>query len=103
MKCMECGKEFEPRNQRMKYCSKRCTDAASRRRKRLSICPVCGKKFERSQEHKVYCSYGCQAIRHFPASPYHSDSLDRKCREWGIDYGKRQSEETLALVGRVIV
>lgn len=41
--------------------------------------------------------------RYSPTSRFHSESLDRKVAEYGYQYGSRQSEQTLAMVGSVDV
>jgi len=69
--CQQCGKEFDPVNERpshpAKYCSRHCRDLAQTTRVTL-ICRQCGKPFERkaymkdwSQERGPFCGFDCYA------------------------------------------
>lgn len=62
--CQHCGKEFENRNKKVKYCSRACYYASNIKKIKM-ICPICGKEFERipSQEKPYknhFCSIKCQ-------------------------------------------
>ena len=110
--CIICGKPYEPTAAHQKYCSKACRDKADyARRRTTATCMVCGKKFVAADELTKYCSPKCIGY----ASPrlrltdrcgtdmYHSESLDRKAKEWGYRYGEEQSKDTLEAVGKVDV
>lgn len=66
MKCVVCGKEFEPKNPHRKYCSNACGQKAWYYRARAKhpkrvTCPICGKEFETTIHSKQYCSLECSA------------------------------------------
>lgn len=71
--CLICGKEFEARDDRRKYCSEECaaegTRIAYRKRKEAERaarkpinCPICGKEFKPLTGAYKYCSKECSAI-----------------------------------------
>ena len=74
--CLICGKEFEARDDRKKYCSEACARESQRnayrkwkeaeRAKRAAeppiACPICGKEFKPLTGAYKYCSKDCSAI-----------------------------------------
>ena len=76
MKCLRCGKDFEPAPKvarRQKYCSRKCSVAAWNDRQRLQrtlaksvkllkagICHECGKSFTPSYVGEKFCSDECR-------------------------------------------
>ena len=70
--CQQCGKEFDPVNERpshpAKYCSRLCRDKAQTKRITL-VCRQCGKEFQRqkymetwSQERGPFCGFQCYGL-----------------------------------------
>lgn len=72
--CPICGREFEPVNDRHKYCSTACKqranyllykqrypDRVKKRKKHKYTCAICGKEFEAERERK-YCTPECRKI-----------------------------------------
>ena len=70
--CKLCGKQFEPKDNRQKYCSKKCADNAQKsyireyckHYKRTSgptvvKCQYCGKEFIKNSKQRKYCSIEC--------------------------------------------
>lgn len=108
-KCTICGSSFDSGRTNAKYCSDRCRKKAKYLSgKRLTICQYCGREFLASSVTTKYCSQKCSGTAQFRSpvpvdmSRYHSDSLDRKIRDWD-NYGKQQGYRTLLDVGRVDV
>lgn len=83
-------------------------------------CPKCGKVFIPHSGKQVYCSHECYLIGVSERTKAHRAEYAKKCRErrmrekyenqkhedrlnWGLDYGRKQAEETLEMVGRVRV
>lgn len=110
-KCPRCGKEFEPKVAPQIYCSDECRMYNSLNDK---ICPICGTRF-RAKKART-CSPTCSHILgdrtkkgtyQYPSKKdmrrYHSDTLDKKAKEWGHRYGEYQAKETLALAGTIDV
>lgn len=75
MKCLRCGKDFEPapkNARRQKYCSRKCALAASNDRRRLgrnldkpplpskAICHECGEVFKPAYPAEKFCSDECR-------------------------------------------
>lgn len=70
MKCQYCGKEFEPKNMRQKYCSPRCGYEVLKEKSRARytkkekpeerICKYCGERFQPKLKKQVFCSCKCQ-------------------------------------------
>lgn len=61
MQCLNCGKEFEAKTKRAKYCSPSCKEKARINRNKVEkVCLHCGKTFMgfAKYEHK-FCSPGC--------------------------------------------
>lgn len=82
--CVECGKDYEAKTDRSKYCSAKCKTMNYRKRNSIEkICEWCGEKFtDTSLNHSVkYCSLSC-------SSKYmHSVMLEKtvKCHKCGAD------------------
>lgn len=67
--CNVCQKEFIAHDKRKIYCSRRCKDIASRKKRGIignmnpspyhKVCKVCGKQFETFREAQVTCSPEC--------------------------------------------
>lgn len=114
--CPTCGKKYEPKSAPQVYCSDACREAMYVPER---VCPICGKTFRsasartcsRKCAHElsvrtkktVYNGYNQASDRKIDMRRYHSDTLDRKCKEWGSHYGEHQKKETLCIVGRVDV
>ena len=96
--CQQCGKEFDPVNERpshpAKYCSRACSHAAQRTRVTLT-CRQCGKTFERkaymknwSQERGPFCGFECygqwqhENTRGTVNPNYKPDSVKRDAWNW---------------------
>ena len=62
MKCLRCGKDFEPSKyyHRQKYCSRICALAASNDRRRKAICHECGEVFKPAYPAEKFCSDECR-------------------------------------------
>lgn len=68
-KCKYCGTEFEPHRKTNVFCSKKCKDLASLKRRGVKhnpntepyhkVCKVCGKPFDSFREAQVTCSPEC--------------------------------------------
>lgn len=73
-KCKYCGIEFEPHRKTNVFCSKKCKDLASLKRRGVKhnpntepyhkVCKVCGKPFDSFREAQVTCSPECAEIIH---------------------------------------
>ena len=78
--CKFCGKEFEAKDNRVKYCSEECLQEASTQYQReyrrnyvplykkeintyYRVCPICGKEFSTSMYNKTYCSHECYKVQ----------------------------------------
>ena len=70
--CLQCGKEFDPVNERpshpAKFCSRACSASSQRTRVEL-VCRQCGRKFQRkaymatwSQNRGPFCGFRCYGI-----------------------------------------
>ena len=68
VKCVICGKLFEPTSARSKYCSHKCVNAARREHyaqgkpvKPLKMieCAICGARFQPRDARQKYCSWEC--------------------------------------------
>lgn len=120
VKCAVCGKEFDTRHATKTTCSEECSLELHRIRAKKpqyeKTCVVCGKRFMAWKKTQEACGKECgnllagkrrsiekDTYRQVDMRMYHSDSLDRKAKKWGFEYGKRQSEQTLAEVGKVDV
>lgn len=58
-----CGKTFETRNPRKKYCSTRCSERHNKLKPILSFtCAQCGGPFTTSKSYMKFCSYDCRRI-----------------------------------------
>ena len=117
--CAVCGKVFMTNHNTKATCSTDCSVAWQRIRKTTKryekVCSVCGKKFMASDPHKKTCSKKCaytvrkegmyhaREYRRVDMRRWHSESLDDKAKKWGFNYGKMQSEETLAMVPKIDV
>lgn len=79
IKCGLCGKEYETKDKRSKYCSEPCRKEGkklyvaelSRKRKEetkerigIRICPICGKDFEPPHYNNKTCGPECAKERH---------------------------------------
>lgn len=64
MKCLYCGKEFEPRRRGQKYCSVKCQrkNYVKQVEEKMGIarCLNCGRKFYKGNSKQKYCSEECQ-------------------------------------------
>lgn len=119
VKCAVCGKEFTTSHHIKITCSADCAVALRKIRRETKrykkICTICGKEFVASDPKKKTCSKKCAYTvqKHGmyqvkDAEPvdmrrWHSDTLDRKAKTWGYNYGKMQSAETLAMVPKIDV
>ena len=96
--CQQCGKSFDPVNERPShpamYCSRSCSHAAQRTKVTL-VCRQCGQSFQRkaymvdwSQERGPFCGFRCYGrwqSEHMtgPANPtYNPDSTKRDAWNW---------------------
>ena len=72
--CLNCGKEFEVRNKKQKFCCKECAKSYTREQakelrrienavKYKAICPICGKEFIKTKGCQIYCSDKCRIKR----------------------------------------
>ncbi|MBQ6296178.1 MAG: hypothetical protein IJK81_00525 [Selenomonadaceae bacterium] len=60
MKCVYCGKEFEPNSNVQKYCSAECREKAyATVEGKTKICPCCGTEFKPRYPIQKYCSRQC--------------------------------------------
>lgn len=60
-KCLHCGKEFIPRKDTQKFCSKVCNSRYyGEMNKKYKTCPICGKQFWCGSSRRVYCSDECK-------------------------------------------
>lgn len=111
--CRICGTPFRSVRENACYCSKQCRMTGNNQtRKRLKTCAICGKEFVTGHVAVQTCSADCSAklrmthrydSRAARMDRYHSETLDRKAKEWGHRYGIEQGKTTLALVGGVDV
>lgn len=72
--CAYCGKTFIPHDRRRIFCSKRCKEIASRKKRGIKcnlsaepfhkVCKACGKPFDSFREAQVTCSPECAEIYH---------------------------------------
>ena len=58
--CEYCGKEFEPKQQRSKYCSRLCQVYGCRSQEKTSICQCCGREHIQKHGREKYCSDDCR-------------------------------------------
>lgn len=117
--CPNCGKQFRKEGNK-KYCCEGCYTAAARKRKketekipRERECKWCGKTFV-SLNYNQFCSYGC-GYKYKAAKNQDEQSEFRQTRQshlneklqqaavQGINYADLQKQETLKLVGRVVI
>lgn len=113
--CGWCGKQFhEGANKR--YCSKECSHAAKSekirqaQRHQLQTCVWCGKTFEGYGKRK-YCSATCkkenmaaQKTEEFrPTQESHLQEKLQLAESKGMTYAEMQKQETLKMVGKVVV
>lgn len=64
--CAHCGEPFYSRKstfRTVKYCSRKCRNAAIEKPSRERTCPACGKVFTPDRESTKYCSHECYMIR----------------------------------------
>lgn len=123
-KCKLCGKEFEAENSAQMYCSTRCKRRKNQYQIQRRKCAICGSDFivkwkgaktrtcskecarkllvMTRRERMEMMGYGYSESND-PTAPYHSESLDRKVRQYGFRYGQVVAEETLRMVGGVDV
>lgn len=95
--CMNCGKEYHPKEiDRNKFCSRECAFEYKRAKpkeiiiKPLPVCSVCGKEFEGRTNNK-YCSDECkkEKARHDYYTKYADTSrviTSRKCKWCGNNF-----------------
>lgn len=84
--CECCGNEFTAHNKRAMYCSRKCRDVATKRKKgqdsklepRKIKCVICGKEFETFNATKKTCSSECS--KELERNRKHQQDLKRK---WG--------------------
>lgn len=69
--CVVCGAEFEPRNGRQRYCSRKCSELIKRGRvlalrvrqraaaRKPRKCPTCGVVFKPHDKRQLYCCRTC--------------------------------------------
>lgn len=106
--CPICKKEFETRNKKQQYCSKRCFYKA-REKNKEKTCPICEKKFIAKKNIQKYCSPECSAKaksnkniekvcpvceRIFYVTPCDTDQICCK-RECAIEYAKNKPKYAL--------
>ncbi len=59
--CLHCGKEFIPRKDMQKFCSKVCNSKYyGERNKKYKTCPICSKEFWCGSSRRIYCSDECK-------------------------------------------
>ena len=108
--CSICGTPFESNRVNAKYCSDRCRKKGKYLSGRvMTVCECCGKRFYAWSQVARFCSPKCSGTAQYKSvteavdmRKYHSESLDRKIREWD-NYGKQQGYRTLLDVGKVDV
>jgi endogenous inhibitor of DNA gyrase (YacG/DUF329 family) len=71
--CEWCGKAYEPKRYRQKFCSYVCGYTAQNQKKRIQIgskprrveeCQRCGKEMTHKKSHALYCSKTCKSMDH---------------------------------------
>ena len=60
--CRFCGKKFETKSIRKKFCSHNCRQKYYyyKQRNNIKICEICGKEFESTKSTRKYCSAVCE-------------------------------------------
>lgn len=119
IKCARCGKEFRKVNT-AKYCSPTCMQEEHRERMRVRSrdykqtykqCEWCGKNFHPSRYGKC-CSEECHEKKR--AADRHEEYLPetrksqlaaklKQAESQGMTYAEMQRQETLKMVGRVVI
>lgn len=119
VKCPRCGKEFRKANT-MKYCSPTCMQEVHREKARqrskdykktLKQCEWCGENFHPSRYGKCCCKECHEkkraADRH---EEYQLETWESHLQEklqmaeaQGMSYAEMQKQETLKMVGRVVI
>lgn len=60
--CENCGRSYEAKSNRSKFCKEACKKQAKRKRegaKPKLICELCGKEFQSKRSDTKYCSVDC--------------------------------------------
>lgn len=90
--CPQCKKRFTGT---IKYCSGRCSVAASRARKKQEkppqskICPNCNNQFTPNTARQTYCGNTCKSKFHYKGRP--KSVFTGKCRYCGEDFEASRS------------
>jgi len=89
--CEYCGKEFEPKQQRSKYCSRLCQVYGCRSQEKKSICQCCGREYIQQHGREKYCSDDCRikVINEKKKEAYNKSTLTGKpkiCEECGKEF-----------------
>lgn len=92
IRCLICNKEFRPRNNKTKYCSKECKHKSQYNRVYYK-CEYCGKDtftkksiYEKANNH--YCSRRCSDLAQLDRIEYKCDNCGRICESTRSDYEK---------------
>jgi hypothetical protein len=92
-KVCQCGKEFEPTNNRQKYCSERCgwnyhgkKHRSDLRTKEKKNCLKCGQIFYTSDARKKYCSSQCKISFNNDARLHPNKGVEGDCEVCGKKY-----------------
>lgn len=109
--CGCCGKEFR-RTENRKYCSSECQEEAKKNRRKAyentpRTCVWCHEKFL-PKNYSKYCSTKCKKAAEEVVTEQETweSRLDEKLQQaatMGISYADIQKQETLKLVGRVMI
>jgi len=103
-----CGKPFQPKSKKHRYCSKECLKRAQNHRKRNwlepRVCkaPDCENEFQPRSRVSFYCSKTCQQrerMRRYRATPHGAEAnrrarknYDDQCKTYRAAYRKRHYE-----------
>ena len=61
IRCLTCGKKFEPQTKEQKYCSVECCSSHRRIYPCINYCKECGKQYIQISGNKGFCSAKCAA------------------------------------------
>ncbi|MBE7032928.1 MAG: hypothetical protein E7406_01725 [Ruminococcaceae bacterium] len=100
-KCEYCGKEFEPKQSRSKYCSRECQVKgfhASRPKGETKKCKWCGKEFFAPHKGIKYCSLLCKMKaadeqRTIIAEQKKQEKKPIKCKHCGAEFVPRHKRQ----------
>ena len=92
--CEYCGTEFEPKQWRSKYCSRRCQIRGhyqSKTKGTTKKCVWCGEKFFAENRQKKYCSVSCrnQACYEVTKERAKSKYPPKECKHCGKEFVPR--------------